>query len=154
PLGGFVADRFSRRWVIGFSLFTWSAVTWWTGHAASFQELMVARAAMGVSEAFYLPAALALIMEFHPSATRSRAVGFHQLGIYGGQILGGFAGYFAEAQEFGWRWAFSTCGLIGLIYAVPLLLALRDARRPTPAADRPAPAAAIASGLLGNRNFI
>ncbi|MEO6569168.1 MAG: MFS transporter, partial [Opitutaceae bacterium] len=35
PFGGYVADRVSRRWVIGASLFTWSAVTWWTGHVTS-----------------------------------------------------------------------------------------------------------------------
>src|SRR5258708_37470398 len=30
PIGGYVADRFSRRWTICSSLFVWSAVTWWT----------------------------------------------------------------------------------------------------------------------------
>ena len=62
PFGGYVADRFSRRWVITVSLFAWSLVTWWTGHVGSFQELVAARALMGVSEAFYIPAALALIV--------------------------------------------------------------------------------------------
>ena len=32
PIGGYVADRFSRRFTICGSLFVWSAVTWWTGH--------------------------------------------------------------------------------------------------------------------------
>ena len=72
PFGGYIADRFSKRFVIGTSLFVWSAVTWWTGHAATFHELMIARAVMGISEAFYIPAALALIADFHPGATRSR----------------------------------------------------------------------------------
>jgi MFS family permease len=74
--------------VIAASLFVWSLVTWWTGHVASFHELLAARAMMGVSEAFYIPAALALIADFHLGATRSRAVGVHQMGIYVGQILG------------------------------------------------------------------
>jgi MFS family permease len=154
PFGGFVADRFSRRWVIGLSLFLWSAVTWWTGHVTTFHELMAARALMGVSEAFYIPAALALITDFHPANTRSRAVGFHQTGIYLGQILGGFAGYVADSPEHGWRWAFSLCGMIGVIYAVPLLVALRDPVRAPVAADAPPPTAGVVRGLLGNRNFI
>jgi MFS family permease len=46
---------------------------------------------MGISEAFYIPAALALIADFHTGSTRSRAVGFHQIGIYIGVIVGGFS---------------------------------------------------------------
>ena len=46
PFGGYVADRFSKRWVIGGSLFVWSLVTWWTGHVTTFHELMAARAVM------------------------------------------------------------------------------------------------------------
>ena len=42
PIGGYVADRFSRRLVICGSLFVWSAVTWWTGHVDSYDELLVA----------------------------------------------------------------------------------------------------------------
>jgi MFS family permease len=154
PFGGYIADHVSRRHVIGASLFVWSAVTWWTGHVTTFHELMAARALMGVSEAFYIPAALALIADYHPGLTRSRAVGVHQSGIYLGQILGGFAGYVADAPDFGWRWAFTTCGMIGVIYALPLLAMLRNPERP---ADAPPPQRApreVFRGLLGNRDFI
>src|SRR2546427_8437339 len=65
PFGGFIADRVSKRLVIGLSLLVWSAVTWWTGHVTSFHELVAARALMGLSEAFYIPTALALISEYH-----------------------------------------------------------------------------------------
>ena len=51
---------------------------------------------MGISEAFYIPAALALIADFHTGDTRSRAVGLHQMGIYVGVIIGGFGGYVAD----------------------------------------------------------
>mgnify|MGYP003341237425 FL=1 len=81
PVGGYVADRFSRRYTIAASLFIWSLVTWWTGHVKSYDELLWARSLMGVSEAFYIPAALALIADHHVGGTRSRAVGMHQMGI-------------------------------------------------------------------------
>src|SRR6266849_4455691 len=84
PLGGYVADRFSRRFTICASLFVWSAVTWWTGCVTSYHELLWARSLMGISEAFYIPAALALIADYHPGHTRSRAVGMHQMAIYSG----------------------------------------------------------------------
>ena len=157
PFAGYVADRLGRRYVIVASLFVWSLVTWYTGHVTTFNELITARALMGISEAFYIPAALALIADFHPSATRSRAVGVHQTGIYLGQILGGFAGYVADSADHGLRWAFSTCGMIGILYALPLLVLLRNPERPavtaTEASER-AEKGGVWRGLLTNRNFI
>jgi MFS family permease len=154
PFGGWVADRVSRRHVICLSLLVWSAVTWWTGHVTSFRELMAARALMGVSEAFYIPAALALIADYHPGLTRSRAVGVHQTGIYVGQIVGGFAGYAADSPDHGWRWAFTTCGMVGVLYAMPLLAMLRNPERPASDTRIPAADTGILRGLLGNRDFL
>lgn len=135
PIGGYVADRLSKRHVIAVSLLVWSLVTWITGHVASFNELLIARALMGVSEAFYIPTALALISELHTGPTRSRAVGCHQMGIYAGIILGGFAGHVAEHPSYGWRFAFACCGCFGVLYAVPLLSWLKLAPSgPVPAA--------------------
>ena len=127
PLGGYLADRFSRRLTICGSLFAWSAITWWTGQVTSYNELLWARTFMGISEAFYIPAALALIADYHHAGTRSRAVGLHQMAIYCGVILGGFGGYIAQNPEYGWRFAFNFTGLAGVVYALPLLFFLKDA---------------------------
>ena len=154
PFGGYIADRVSKKHVIGFSLLAWSAVTWWTGHVTTFNELVIARACMGISEAFYIPCALALIADYHQGSTRSRAVGFHQAGIYIGQILGGFAGYVADSPEHGWRWAFSTCGMIGVIYAIPLLSMMRNPARTASEVAEAKLSGNAFKGLLGNRNFL
>jgi MFS family permease len=153
PLGGYLADRFSRRHVICVSLLAWSVVTWMTGHVSTFHELVATRALMGISEAFYIPAALALITDYHLGTTRSKAVGVHQAGIYAGLILGGFAGHVAESPDHGWRWAFSLCGFIGIAYAVPLFFWLRNAPRAANSAPIASPLAAI-GGLLSNRDFL
>lgn len=125
PLGGFVADRFNRRWTVIGSLLVWSAVTWLTGHMQTFHQMLGCRALMGISEAFYIPAALALIADFHTGHTRARAVGIHQSGIYAGMALGGVGGYIAQAGS--WRNCFTWFGLAGVIYAVILATVLRDA---------------------------
>jgi MFS family permease len=153
PIGGYVADRYSRRYVIAGSLLVWSMVTWMTGQVATYEGLLATRAFMGISEAFYIPAALALITDVHPGSTRSRAVGFHQMGIYFGVILGGFGGYAADHPGLGWRWAFELCGLVGVIYAVPLFLLLRTPRTAR-AVARPASPASAARELLSNGSFI
>ncbi|MBE7544614.1 MAG: MFS transporter [Bryobacteraceae bacterium] len=154
PIGGYLADRFSRRHVIAGSLMVWSAVTWATGQVTTYDELLWTRAVMGISEAFYIPAALALIADYHTGGTRSRAVGMHQMGIYAGVIIGGFAGYAADNPALGWRWMFEMCGLAGVLYAVPLFLMVRNAQK-AEAIEEPkatSPGGAIRE-LLGNRSF-
>ena len=153
PVGGYLADRMSRRHVIAASLFVWSAVTWATGHVESFQQLVAARAIMGISEAFYIPAALALITDFHLGETRSRAVGLHQMGIYAGIIIGGFSGYVADSPSFGWRFAFSCCGVVGVVYALPLFVLLRNPPRSAESRAQPAPWTAVRE-LFGNISFV
>jgi MFS family permease len=128
-VGGYLADRYSRRWTICASLFVWSAVTWWTGHVTTYSELLWTRSMMGISEAFYIPAALALIADYHRGSTRSRAVGLHQMAIYLGVILGGFGGHAADSPNIGWRLVFTVCGAVGILHTIPLLLFLRDAPR-------------------------
>jgi MFS family permease len=155
PVGGYLADRYSRRYVIAGSLLVWSAVTWATGNVASYEQLLTTRALMGISEAIYIPAALALIADVHPGPTRSRAVGLHQMGIYVGVILGGFTGFAADNPDVGWRWAFHLCGLVGIVYAIPVFLLLRD-RRPAAATGdgaTPSPGRAMRE-LAGNTSFL
>ncbi len=156
PVGGYVADRFNRRYVIAGSLLLWSAITWATAHVTTYEQLLMTRTVMGISEAFYIPAALALIADYHLGETRSRAIGFHQMGIYIGVILGGFSGYAADHPELGWRWMFDLCGLAGVLYAIPIFLLIKDpvgrnvkARK----TDQPSPFGAIRE-LATNRSFL
>ena len=128
PVGGYLADRFSRKFIILCSLVVWSVVTWMTGQSSSYEELIFWRGAMGVSEAFYIPAALALISDYHRGSTRSMATGLHMSGIYAGQILAGFGAWIANdpACSLGWRLTFETFGFIGVAYAIVVILFLHD----------------------------
>jgi MFS family permease len=124
PVAGLIADRISKKKVIVGSLFVWSAVTCLMGFASSYQSLYVLRALMGVSEALYIPAGLALIAEYHTGKTRSLAVGIHMTGFYMGQALGGFGATLSGL--FNWNYVFLLLGGVGIIYALILLLFLQD----------------------------
>lgn len=124
PVSGMIADKVNRKWLIVGSLFVWSAVTLAMGYARSFEQLYWLRAVMGISEALYIPAGLSLIADYHSSTTRSLAVGIHMTGLYMGQALGGFGATIAE--RFSWQQAFHSFGIIGIVYAVVLILLLKE----------------------------
>ncbi len=126
PVSGIIADRLNRKWLIVGSLIVWSGVTFMMGYAKTFDQLYWLRALMGVSEALYIPTGLSLIADYHSSKTRSLAIGIHMTGLYMGQALGGFGATIAE--RFSWQQTFHSFGLIGIIYAVVLILFLREKR--------------------------
>lgn len=156
PLAGYLADRVGRRPVILASLVVWSAATVYTGLVNSFAEMLVARALLGVSEAFYMPAAVALIVDYHQGRTRARATGLHLSGVYAGSILGGFGGWLAEEQ--GWRFGFLAFGGVGVAYALVLMVLLPQPPEREPVAhasdsDGSVPRGAFAV-LLTTRGFV
>ena len=124
PVSGVIADRMSRKWLIVGSLFVWSSVTYLMGIAETFNQIVFLRALMGVSEALYIPAGLSLIADYHTGKSRSLAVGIHMTGLYTGQAIGGFVATVADA--FSWHTTFHWFGIIGIAYAVILMLFLHD----------------------------
>ena len=152
PLGGYVADQYSRKKVIVFSLFVWSGVTLWTGYVTSFGEMLAARAVMGISEACYIPAALALITDYHRGPTRSLATGLHVSGLYAGMALGGVGGYIAEL--WGWRYGFQTFGLVGIVYAFVLMIFIRNPKPGEIADSEPDESPGNPAEVLEQVNFI
>ena len=124
PISVIIADRLNRKWLIVGSLFVWSAVTLMMGYATTFNQLYALRAIMGISEAFYIPAGLALIADYHDGKTRSLAIGIHTTGIYLGQALGGFGA--TIASNFSWQLTFHSFGLLGMIYSLVLIFFLKE----------------------------
>ena len=135
PLAGYLADRLGRKPMIILSLLVWSAVTWATGHVHTFSQLLIARGLMGISEACYLPAGLALIAAWHGEKTRAKATGVHYSGLYLGMVIGGALGGWLGAN-YGWRAAFTVLGLFGMAYAVVCAIGIRD-RAPVATTSRP-----------------
>jgi MFS transporter, Spinster family, sphingosine-1-phosphate transporter len=124
PLG-YLADRWLRKRLISAGVGLWSVATAAAAFATTYAQLFVARAAVGIGEATYAPAASALISDRFPVAMRARAMGIFQLGM----VLGGAVGIVVGgvvASRWGWRAAFLVVGLPGLVLAV-LALLIREA---------------------------
>ena len=127
PIAGQIADRVSKRWLVVSSLVIWSLVTVATGFATSAFMLLALRAAMGISESLYMPAAIALTANAHAPEKRSRAIAAlttaQIVGTVGGAWFGGWM-----AQRGQWREAFFVLGAVGLLYAIPYFLFLRGVK--------------------------
>jgi len=94
----------------------------------------------GLGEAFYFPASMSLISDFHGKQTRSKAMAFHQSSVYVGTIAGGAsAGFFA--QHYGWRSGFYVFGGLGTVLGIVLVTLLREPRRGRASASPDAAAA-------------
>ncbi len=128
PLAGIVGDRFSRKALIVGGLVFWSLVTVATALSTRYSHLVLLRALEGLGEAFYFPASMSLISDYHGRTTRSRALGLHQSSVYAGTIAGGaVAGYFG--QYYGWRSGFYLFGSLGVLLGVVLIALLREPAR-------------------------
>ncbi|MEO7146196.1 MAG: MFS transporter [Bryobacteraceae bacterium] len=119
PVAGNIVDRVRRKTAILGGLQAWSIICMATSFSRTFGNLLFFRAAEGLGETFYFPASVSLVSDYHGSATRSRALGFHQTSVYAGTIAGGFfAGLIG--QYYGWRWSFIVFGGLGVVLGLVL----------------------------------
>lgn len=143
PLAGCLGDFVTKKWIVCLSLLTFSAGTLLTGFSGGFLMLILFRSvATGVGEAFYYPAANALIGHYHRD-TRAQAMAVHQTALYIGIVASSWiAGTVGE--QHGWRSTFYLFGGFGLLMAVVVAVRLRNERRDvepeqpvSPAAEEP-----------------
>ena len=151
PLAGVLADGWSRRALVVWSLALWSGVTALMGAANGFLALVLLRLGLGLAECLYLPAATALLADHHGPETRGRAMSIHSLGLNFGVVIGGAcAGYLAE--HFGWRAGFWVLGLVGIALALAAKYFVADGPAAIASAAAAAPRASLAEAaryLLG-----
>ena len=136
PLAGAIADRFARKTIVVGGLIAWSLVTVATALSTQYSHLVVYRALEGLGEAFYFPASMSMLSDYHGPDTRSRAMSIHQSSVYAGTIAGGsVAG--AMAQSMGWRSSFYLFGSLGAVLGLVLIVWLKEPARGTPGTSTP-----------------
>mgnify|MGYP001556625170 CR=1 FL=1 len=127
PLG-ILAERASRKLLIAASIAVWSVVTALCGAATSFFTLLLCRIGVGIGEAVVMPPAVSLVSDhFKPNRRGSMLAVLNlgaPIGFLIGQILGGWI-----ASQWGWRMAFVAMGAPGVLFALLVLLTLREPPR-------------------------
>jgi len=128
PFAGAIGDRVSRKTLILGGLIFWSVITVATALSRTYWHLVLVRALEGLGEAFYFPASMSMLSDYHGRATRSRAMSLHQSSVYAGTIAGGtIAGWMG--QTLGWRSSFYLLGTLGTVLGFVLILFLREPAR-------------------------
>ncbi|HWO02335.1 MAG TPA: MFS transporter [Blastocatellia bacterium] len=134
PVAGLIGDRFKRKPLIIGGLVFWSLITVATALSTRYSHLVLFRALEGFGEAFYFPASMSMLSDYHAADTRSRAMSIHQSSVYAGTIAGGsVAGVLG--QHYGWRSSFYLFGSLGILLGVALLLLLREPARESSSAN-------------------
>jgi len=138
------------------ALAVWSAMTAVCGFAQNFTQLFLARLGVGVGEAGGVAPAYSLVADYFPPNQRARALGIYSFGIPIGSALGIFLGG-VLANTLGWRAAFVTVGLLGLLIAPIFRLTVREPKRghyDAPGAKvEPAPIRKVAKTLKAKQSF-
>jgi MFS family permease len=120
-----LADRYSRVWIMTASLAIWSGFTAVCGLAMTFPQMFLARMGVGIGEAGGAPPAYSLIADLYPPKQRARALSVYSLAIPIGSAAGIlFGGLMAAAVN--WRWAFLVIGGVGVLMAPVLRLMVKD----------------------------
>lgn len=125
-VSGRIGDSVRRSRVIPVGLVLWSIATGCMTLAGGFAALLAVRAAVAIGESSYYPSATALIGDWHPGATRSRALALHQTGLFAGAGLGALAAGLI-ADRLGWRAPFLIFAAMGIVWALVLFRTLKDA---------------------------
>ena len=125
PLGGWMGDKVSRKWILTLTVIFWSIATMFTGLCSSFVALVIMRSvATGGGEALFGPNYLPLLAEYHKK-TRAIAMSIVQIAYYIGVIASGWlAGWIG--QTYGWRWTFIVFGLVGIVHGAIMAWRLKD----------------------------
>jgi len=142
PMGR-LADRRSRRWIIGIGATFWSIMASVCGLAQTYAQLFLARVGLGVGEATLMPAAYSLVSDYFPRKKLPLAYAVMMLGAPIGSglafVVGGMIASYAQSvgvvalpvvgEIRSWQLVFMITGLPGIALGLWALLTIREPGR-------------------------
>lgn len=122
------ADRTNRRNIIAAALTIWSGMTAVSGLAQNYTHLLLARIGVGIGEAGGSPPAHSMISDYYPPQRRATAMAIYSTGVHVGVLMGFIIGGFVS-QIYGWRVAFMSVGIPGVLFALVFFLTVKEPTR-------------------------
>ena len=120
PFVGPLADRYSRKLIIGLGAIFWSALTLLTAVTHTYTELLIRHTLVGIGEATFVTIAPTFVADLFPENVRGRILGVFYLAI----PVGSAAGYLLGGQlapHHGWRFPFYIAAVPGFVLALIVL---------------------------------
>jgi len=156
-----LADRWSRTWIMTIALTLWSGFTAVSGMVSNYTQLFVARMGVGIGEAGGVAPAYSIIADYFPPEQRGRALAFYSLGIPVGSAFGVIVGALIASgtlfEGMNWRTAFIAVGIAGVVLAPIFRLTVREPKRgaydgpSAQASDAETPSLPTVLGFLGKK---
>ncbi|HEY5761048.1 MAG TPA: MFS transporter, partial [Steroidobacter sp.] len=145
-----LADRWGRIKSLVLMAALWSMATLSCGFASNFEEMLFARALVGVGEAAYGSVGLAVVLAAFPINMRATLTGAFLSGGMIGSVLGISLGGLIAAH-WGWRATFVGMALFGLALTIAYPFVVKEAR---PVAKNSSEGSASLRTLIGSRAVI
>ncbi|MEA3053576.1 MAG: transporter, family, multidrug resistance protein [Sphingomonadales bacterium] len=120
PITGWLADRVGRK-----RLFVWSVIAFTVASVAcamaqNLTEMVIFRAFQGISGAFLVPIAQAVLFDINPPHKHARAMAMFGMGVMIGPILGPVLGGWLT-ENYSWRWVFLVNLPVGILCTFMLI---------------------------------
>src|SRR5499425_3324729 len=152
PFVGPLADRYSRKLIIGLGAIFWSGLTLLTAGTHTYTELLIRHTLVGVGEATFATIAPTFVADLFAEDRRGRILGIFYLAIpvgsAGGYLLGGHL-----APLHGWRFPFYIAAAPGFLLALAVLF-LKEPVRGQFDSLKETPERATILGLARNPAFL
>jgi DHA2 family multidrug resistance protein len=120
PITGWLADRIGRRRLFIWSVVAFTAASVMCAMAQNLPEMVLFRALQGVSGAFLVPIAQAVMFDINPPSKHARAMAMFGMGVMIGPILGPVLGGWLT-ENYSWRWVFLVNLPVGMLCTLLLL---------------------------------
>ncbi len=124
---GSFADRYTRKYLLGFAAICWSITTLGTSISHSFWAICLCRMLLGVFESVCAPSAYSLIADYFPPEVRTTANAYFAGCIFVGAALASAST--AMIAGLGWRETYGIIGVYGVTAGLALIIFVTEPKR-------------------------